>query len=165
MDTEEEDLTVAAIVDRCLSYDERIARIEAQASTMIERLRREKAEYEAYALPVLADYYERHRPRRGKTLHTVSGSIGYRTIRGGPRVVDRSAALGWAIASGIGEAITTRTELVVSGVMSYVERTGEIPPGVALVDDEERMYIRPPRTKTGAGEDVEHAAGNGGHDD
>lgn len=140
-------------IDRVLSQRARLDRVSLAAAAAVAREEAELARREEFFGAHLAAYYTAHPPARGKTIHTLAGSIGLRLRRGGVRVVDPALTLPWA-EQHLPEAVRVRTttSVVVDEVRSYVLALPpgtDLPPGVAVVDDEDRLVIEAPKGAAG----------------
>lgn len=146
--------TAADAVDRVLTLDDRIRRVEAERDAFvrrcearIEHLRAERAQVWDGLRGPLQRYYEAHPPRRGRTLHLPTGSLAMRVRPGGPRKVDEAAVKSWAAA----EAPDFLVEEYVSRLrwadLKKAVEAGEVevPPGVEMVDDSETFEVKAPK--------------------
>jgi phage host-nuclease inhibitor protein Gam len=133
----------AWVVNRILTVEEKIARLEAQYKKASAALAREKEALEARFMAPLEAWAEANLPRKGRTIHLLTGSLSFRAVKGGPRVADSAATLAWA-SEALPDAVITQTTRKVdaAAVKAYVMDTGEIPPGVEIIEDAQRFYVR-----------------------
>lgn len=126
-------------------------RIKAQAEAMIARLQTDHDrlthlfgnELEAWARTELL-----RRGGRRKSLHTLQGSLGFRTVPASVRITDERAALDYARArpEQFPRAVYTEERLR-TGVYSVLakramQQTGEVMPGVELIPEREAFRIQ-----------------------
>lgn len=135
-----DDGAAAWAVDKVLGARERLARIKAACQLMIQDAERQVADAEARFLPALEAWALANPPRKGKTIRLPTGSLSFRTVPGGHRVVDAEAALAWARAY-LPAAVVVSERLDAAAVREYVHASGEIPPGVERVPEHERFGV------------------------
>lgn len=131
------------VVDKINVFHERQARLDAQYQAMKEALANEKEAFENRFLGELEQWAIANPPRKGKSLKLLTGTIGWRRVNGGPRVRDKSTAIDWALTF-LPESVTSETvhKLDTDAIKVHVATTGELPPGVEVIDDEERFYVK-----------------------
>lgn len=135
--------SAAWAVNKVRSFDEQIARIREQSATMIESIEKERARFSDFVTPHLEVYFESNAPKKGRSIKLVSGTIGYRKVAGGPRIKDAAACVEWARQYHPDAIATVVNESVPAAfVKAHVERTGEVPDGVDLVEDRDCFYIK-----------------------
>lgn len=140
----ETEAEAAWAVDIVLSYDERLERLDEAHRTYRAQLERERQRAVEFFEPHLREFYEANPPKRGKTIKLVTGRIGFRKVGGGPRIQDKEKVLEWAREHRPDLVeVETRESVPAAGVKDHVGKTGEIPPGVVVLDDEERFQIKP----------------------
>lgn len=133
----------AWVVDRMLTVDEKIKRLDRQHERARAALVREREALDGLFLVPLQQWVEVNMPRKGRTIHLLTGSISFRRVKGGPRVVDSAACLAWATEA-LPDAVVTHVTRKVDAqaIKEHVRETGEIPPGVQIAEDAERLYVR-----------------------
>ena len=133
-------------VDKILGYEETRQRIKAQADRMLADLDLREASFRERFEPELARWAEERMPKHRRFVDTLAGRVGFRLVKGGPRIVDKAAALTWA-KEYLPAAVTVdvRESVTADLVKQHTEKTGELPPGVDYVPDEDRLYVKAPR--------------------
>jgi hypothetical protein len=131
--------------DVVLSKRERLARLEAQTQHLLHLARVDLERAEGFFLPQLRAFAEAHPPKKGRTIHLATGSLAFRCVPGGARVKDPKACMAWAL-QWCPNAIEQKPKLVADVVKKHVETTGEIPPGVEIVDDQDTFDIKGPKS-------------------
>jgi phage host-nuclease inhibitor protein Gam len=131
-------------VDKLVSMDEKLERLERQYKAAKAAIVRDKEALERRFLSEIRAWAEGQLTGKTKTLHLLSGSISFRSVKGGPRVRDAAEVLAWARES-LPEAIieTVTHKVDAQTVKDHVKAWGEIPPGVEIVDDRQELYIKP----------------------
>lgn len=131
------------LLNKLLSFDEQEARLEAQYKAMKAELQRDRENTESYALPALRAYYQANPPKKGKMVKLLTGSMGFRTVKGGARIRDEETVREWAMQE-MPEAVTPRTvfDLDKDAIRKHALASGEVVPGVELVADEDRFYVK-----------------------
>lgn len=144
----------AWVVDKLLSYDERLERLDAQYKRTRARLVADREAFEARFLVPLQQWAGHHLPRRGRTVHLLTGSLSWRTVPATAKVVEAERALAWAEEALPGAVVVTTTKrLDPQALRAYIEAEGEIPPGVGLVEEHDRFYVRAPRKEAADAQD------------
>lgn len=133
----------AWVVNKLLGYDEQLARLDAQHAKMKAQLFARRESFEAMFLTPLRQWAEANQPPKGKTIHLLTGSLSFRRVKAGAKVVDAKAALRWA-EEHLPEAIqvTVQKKPDAAYLASYFESTGEIPAGVVFQEEREEFYVR-----------------------
>jgi hypothetical protein len=150
--------SAAWAVNVVLSYDEQIHRTKVQYERMMDRLEKERQRARDYFLPMLRAFYESNPPRKGRTLHLVTGDLKMRTVPGGIRIDDEAAIRVWAEAHlpeafreqfrqrAAERAERDRVALEVAAAKAvaseHLEKTGEIPDGYRIVDASETFEVK-----------------------
>jgi phage host-nuclease inhibitor protein Gam len=131
-------------VDKLVSMDEKLERLERQYKAAKAAIMRDKEAFERRFLSEIRAWAEGQLTGKTKTLHLLSGSISFRSVKGGPRIKDHSDVLAWA-QENLPEAVVPTVTLKVDAqaVKDHVKAWGEIPPGVEIVDDRQELYIKP----------------------
>jgi hypothetical protein len=140
--TEEE---AVRLVDRLLTQEERIARLEAQFERMRSDLSREQQEIEAEALPLLEAYWRANPPKRGKTLRLLTGDVQIRSVPGrwGINPKYEEEVIAWAMLHlPDAVAVDVRRRARITKITEHIEATGEIPEGVRYIDQHEKVVIK-----------------------
>lgn len=128
-------------VDKVLAARERLGRIKAACQAMVEQAEREVADTEAFFLPQLEAWARANPPRKSKTIKLMTGSLAFRTVPGGPRVVDEGQCTDWAKRY-CPDAIKVVERLSVTAIKDYIANYGELPPGVEIAPDSERFDVK-----------------------
>lgn len=128
-------------VDRLLTARQRRDRIAEQCRAVLAAAERDVERAEAFFLPLLEDWARRNPPRTGRTIRLPTGSLSFRRVPGGPRVVDDAAALAWARAA-LPDAVRVVASVDRTAIKAYAAATGELPPGVELKPDDESFHVR-----------------------
>lgn len=131
-------------VDKVLAARERLARIKAACQAMIAEAEREAEDTEALFKPQLEAWARANPPRKGKTIKLMTGALAFRIVPGGPRVTDADAVIAWARAEGVESALRVKEVVSVdaAGLRAYVEASGDLPPGVDLVEAREAFDVK-----------------------
>jgi hypothetical protein len=140
--TEEE---ATRLVDRLLSQEERIARLEAQHQRMYIDLTKEQQEIEAEAIPLLEAYWRANPPRRGKTLRLLTGDVQLLSVPGrwGIDPKHEEEVIAWAMLHlPDAVAVDVRRRARITKITEHIEATGEIPDGVRYTDQHEKVVIK-----------------------
>lgn len=83
-------------VDRILSVEEQIERVQRQFERNMTRLERELGRAREFFEPHLQLWYAQHPPAKGRTLHLATGDLAVRKQPGGVFIDDKEACLEWA---------------------------------------------------------------------
>ena len=129
-------------VDKILIARERLERVKAQFQAAVHEAQQEVVDAEAFFLPQLEAWYNANPPRKGKSIKLPHGTVGKRTVPGGPRVVDETAVLEWARREGIPGLIKITESVSRAAVKEYVASTGDLPDGVELVESRESFDVK-----------------------
>lgn len=134
------------VIDKMIALDERAARLDAQYKAMRAAIARDRESLDRRFSSELRAWAAENMPAKSKTLHLLTGSVSFRTVRGGPRIADNAAVLAWAQGA-LPDAVVPQVSLKLdaAAVKAHVKETGEIPPGVEIADDREEMYVKPAR--------------------
>ena len=134
----------ARLVERILEARERVARRKADAVAWVEEAVKQAERLELWALPQLEKYYDASPPRKGRTLRTKGGELFKRAAWGGVRVVDKDALIAWAQSEGVKSVLSVREVVSVDSgaVKAYVAESGEMPPGVEVVEARDVFGVR-----------------------
>jgi phage host-nuclease inhibitor protein Gam len=132
--------SAAWAADKILTARERLARIKASCQAMIEAASRDAEEAESLFLPQLEAWAMANPPRKGKTIRLPTGNLAFRTVPGGPRVVDEAAALDWAKAE-LASAVIVTERVDKSAIKDYIKVSREVPPGVEIVEPRESFTV------------------------
>lgn len=134
------------VVDKLLSYDERIARITEQFLAMTAGLKADKARFERRFLPELEAYYDRV-PKKGKSLKLLTGTLSKRSVTGAPKIVDEKAVLEWAETDLPKALVPVPATVKLDGdaVRKHCKATGEVVPGVEWTPDREVFDVKGPK--------------------
>lgn len=134
------DFEVDEILRRISEIDSAITQhehaIEAQRKMREELIATHARALHDYCYPKLAD-------SKAKTLKFPHGTVSWRSQRGGPRVSDTEAALGYLHDKPqLWERCVTMTpRLKAAEYVAVAEETGESLPGIEVVPDREFFYI------------------------
>lgn len=128
-------------VDKVLGARARLERVRAACDAAIREAEREVADTEGFFLPQLRVWAEQNPPAKGKTIRLTTGALAFRAVPGGPRVVDSVAALEWA-RQHLPAAVKVSESLSATAVKSYVTQTGDLPPGVEVVEGREAFDVK-----------------------
>lgn len=139
----------AWVVNKLLTYDEQLARLDAQHAKMRAQLLARRDSFSAMFLAPLRQWAEANPPLKGKTIHLLTGSLSFRRVKRSAKVVDPKAALRWA-EDNLPEAIqvTVQKKPDAAYLASYFESTGEIPDGVTILGDHDEFYVRAPKPES-----------------
>jgi phage host-nuclease inhibitor protein Gam len=78
---------------------------------------------------------------KSKSLKTPFGTVGFRTHKPLPVVLDEAAAIAALRKLNQPQCLATRTSIVKAALNDYVASTGEVPDGVDITDGGERFYL------------------------
>ena len=140
-----DDNRAAWAADKVLGARERLARVKASCQAMIDEAAREAQDAEAFFLPLLEEWARANPPRKGKTIRLPTGALAFRTVIGGPRLVDAKAALDWA-REHTPSLIEITERVTITALKDYMEAVGEVPPGVEVVPDRESFDVKGARS-------------------
>ena len=129
-------------VDKILIARERLERVKAQFQAAVHEAQQEVADAEAFFLPLLELWYNANPPRKGKSIKLPHGTVGKRTVPGGPRVLDVDAVLAWAKEHGIPGIVKVTESVNKTAVAEYVKSTGDLPDGVEIVESREAFDVK-----------------------
>lgn len=116
---------------------------KATAADYVQTAEKEAARTADFFGAHLESYLQDNPPAKGKSTKLASGSIGYRTVKGGARITDQTALVEWAAGNDPTIINTTTTRSVAAAdVKAIVSKTGEVPDGVTLTDDRENFYFK-----------------------
>lgn len=120
-----------------------LARVKAACAEAIAEAERNVAETDGFFLPMLEQWSAANLPRGKKSITTTHGRVQFRTVPGGPRVVDDQALIAWAKESGIPGLVREKVTQAVdrTAVKDYWQRTGDLPAGVEVVDPRESFDV------------------------
>lgn len=135
------DNRAAWATDKVLSARERLARVKAACQAMIDEAAREVQDAEGFFLPLLEEWARQNPPRKGKTIKLPTGALSFRTVPGGPRVVDEGQCTDWA-KRWCPDAIKVVERLSVTAIKDYIANYGEIPPGVEVIEPRESFDVK-----------------------
>lgn len=166
IDTDTGEILGEVVVDGAIASQEaleivleRIARVEtelvglqARHSAILEnckRIEKRKADYLAYlksrySSPIEEYVKARLEGGKSRTLTTPYGSVSFRVVKGGLKVVDKTLALETAIGLGMTNAIKTTQEFQISKLTDEQLDTlyYSLPQGFDFVSDRETMSIK-----------------------
>jgi len=134
------------------------SRIREQANQMATQAKREanrleelfRGQLSAYTLKATAS-------GKARSIKLVTGQggdkptqMGFRTVKGGLRIVDADAAMNWVQHNGEGDEAsaefvkeTVRYAPVADTFKAHFADTGEVPDGCIVTEDEQRFFIKP----------------------
>lgn len=122
---------------------ERVERWKRNTAAEIVRLERELAAAEEFFVPELERWALENPPAKGRSIHLPSGTLSFRKVPGGFRIVDRDAVRAWAercLPHAIVAEVVERLD--VDRIREHHKETGEVPEGADLVDDQDRFYVK-----------------------
>lgn len=152
----------ASFVDRILSCDERIARIQEASAKYIRSIEQEKARLEYIYAPALKAYLAANLKGKAKSVKLITGIIGTRAGQDAVTIRDEAAAMAWAeknLPSAIKKPEPPAPYLLKSELKQYFkkpqeivnESTGEailnLPDGVEIEPAKDKFYIEAPKTQ------------------
>lgn len=137
-------------IDRLLSREADVVRVKAAAANAIARAEKELARARDFFLPQLVLWSVDHPPRRGKTLHFVTGSLSATTTAPRVKIADEKALIAWADAN---EGLSVRTvipppvrSVAHADVVALLSRPGTpLPPGVEIVPSTTTYKVTGPK--------------------
>lgn len=129
-------------IDKILIARERVERVKAQFQAALDQAELEARDAEVFFLPLLEEWYEANPPRKGKSIKLPHGTIGKRTVPGGPRVVDPDAVLAWAKEHGIPGIVKVTETISKTAAIEYAKTTGDLPDGVEVVEARETFDVK-----------------------
>ena len=142
-------------VRKMVAYDREKADVAAQAKARLAEIEsQQKGLRDRYEAQLRAWATVETERRRRKSITLLSGTVAFRTVPGGIKIVDKEAAL--EAARGLcPEAIRTKTEVTLDGdayraaAQAALEDRGELLPGVELTVAQESMRIDAPKDPKG----------------
>jgi phage host-nuclease inhibitor protein Gam len=134
------------VIDKMIALEERAERLDAQYKAMKAAIIRDRESLDRRFSSELRAWASENMPVKSKTLHLLTGSVSFRTVRGGPRIADSREVEAWA-RENLPEAVIEKIDYKIDAQMikNHVQAWGEIPPGVEIADDREEMYVKPAR--------------------
>jgi phage host-nuclease inhibitor protein Gam len=123
---------------------EAVARVEARAAELVRKVERRGA----YFRGKVEEYARSHRADlltgKSKTVGLIHGEIAYRATADRLEVEDAAAALEWARTQPVdADMVRVKQEINKRALGEHFKRTGEIPPGCAVVPASESIHINP----------------------
>lgn len=136
----------AWVVNKLLGYDEQLARLDAQHAKMRAQLIARRDSFAAMFHVPLRQWAEANLPAKGKTVHLLTGSLSFRRVKGGAKVIDAKAAVRWA-EEHFPEAVqvTVNKRPDAEALRLHFEETGEIPAGMVFEEERDEFYVRAPK--------------------
>ena len=145
--------TLEIVLERIARVETELVGLQARHSAIVENCRRiekRKADYLAYlksrysSSPIEEYVKARLEGGKSKTLTTPYGSVSFRLVKGGLKVVDKALALETAIGLGMTNAIKTTQEFQISKLTDEQLDTlyYSLPQGFDFVSDRETMSIK-----------------------
>lgn len=134
--------SAAWVVDKLLSYDERLARLKEQFLAMVRALEADKARFERRFLPELEAWFD-GQAKRGKSLSLLTGTLSKRTVPAAPTVADEAEALAWAqehLPAAL-KTVPATVKLDGAALRAHVKETGEVVPGVEWREARETFAV------------------------
>lgn len=93
--------------------------------------------------PHLESYFQDNPPKKGKSTKLASGTLGYRTAKGGIRIIDQVMLVEWAAETDPTMILTvTKRTVAAAEAKAHYRATGEIPAGCDLTEDSENFYAK-----------------------
>jgi len=128
-------------------------RIREQAEQMAAQAEREADRIEERFTPALRSFTERAiEGGTARSIKIITGqggsaptAMGFRKVAGGLRIVDKDAAMAWAIDESIeADAVSVKTVMapVAAAFKAHYDATGEIPGGCEVTESEDRFYVK-----------------------
>lgn len=141
-----------AVLERIGNVESQLVALQARHSAILEnckKLEKRKENYLAYLKSVYSSPIEEYAKARleggkSRTLTTPYGSVSFRVVKGGLKVVDKTLALETAIGLGMVNAIKTTQEFQISKLTDEQLDTlyYSLPQGFDFVSDRETMSIK-----------------------
>jgi len=141
-----------AVLERIGNVESQLVALQARHSAILEnckKLEKRKENYLAYlksvySLPIEVYAEARLNGSKSKTLTTPYGSVSFRVVKGGLKVVDKTLALETAINLGMVNAIKTSQEFQISKLTDEQldSLSCTLPQGFDVVPDRETMSIK-----------------------
>jgi hypothetical protein len=131
-------------------YNDTRERLKAGYDAMVRAIDRQQAALEYRWGTKLQQEVDRQFSEgvKGKSIRNPFGTIGYRKIPAGAKLVDKDEALAWAKenypnAVKLEHTITVPDELDWQSLKSYIKDTGEEVPGIEYTDEIQSFYVKP----------------------
>jgi phage host-nuclease inhibitor protein Gam len=128
-------------LDKVLTARARRDRIKENFAAALAEAEREVADAEAAFVPRLEAWALANPPERGKTIRLPTGALRWRTVPGGPRVVDAAAALAWAERH-LPSAVRVEKSVLATPLKEFALTVGELPDGVEAEPAREVFSVR-----------------------
>lgn len=128
-------------LDKVLTARARRDRIKENFAAALAEAERDLAETEAALLPRLEAWALANPPERGKTIRLPTGALRWRTVPGGPRVVDAAAALAWAERH-LPSAVVVERRVLATPLKEFALTVGELPDGVEVEPARDVFSVR-----------------------
>jgi hypothetical protein len=140
------------VLERMADVESQLVALKAKHEAIIENCRKlevKKASYlaylkGAYSNPIEAYAKSRLEGQKTKTITTPYGSVSFRTVKGGLKVIDKGLALATAHKLGMVEAIKVTEEFQISKLTDEQRDAiaTTLPEGFEMVPDKETMSIK-----------------------
>jgi phage host-nuclease inhibitor protein Gam len=143
-----DDVEAAKAIRRLINLDRDEAAADEMCAAMKADIERRRAFLVARDLPLLREYAAARLRGKSKTVKTPGGSLSFRTVNAHLKIKDRAAVLAWAKERAPQLVHTTMTpveKFEADEVKAYVEKHGEIPPGIEGVPEHEAFTVKPPK--------------------
>lgn len=144
--------SLEAVLERMADVESQLVALYAKHESIIDNCRKlevKTASYLAYLkgmynAPIEAYAKTRLEGQKSKTLTTPYGSVSFRTVKGGLKVVDKGMALATAHKLGMMEAIKVTEEFQISRLTDEQRDAiaTTLPEGFEMVADKETMSIK-----------------------
>lgn len=145
------------LLGKLADLDARADRVKRNAEEILADIQRQQERLLARFGRELEDYCrQKLGPEpRSKTLKFLQGKVNWRTVKGGPRLVDHEAALAFLDEHDeyFERCVTVTPRVRASDYIALVEETGELLPGIEVVPDREAFYVNGQRLEMGQAEE------------
>lgn len=138
-----EDGQAERVIARVLALASEIGQIEAQAEGMVNERRRAQQGLEWRFGIALREWMAARLRGRSKSVKTLRGTVGTKTVKGQPKIADAAAVEKWALEQSDPEMFGRYGfALAPKAVLAYAAKTGEEIPGVTYTSDREDLYVK-----------------------
>jgi len=123
--------------------------VKAQYESILTRIRAEIAEQESYLMPHLQQWASQSlEGQKRKSLILPHGTVQFRSVKAGLKVIDKDAAIAWAQSFYMDSAVNTVTTTTLDVneykriAMQRLNGLGELLPGILTTDAHEEFSVR-----------------------
>ena len=129
------------VVGKMTALDEKEKIVKAQFRAMMKDIENDRKFLEWRFGIELPEWTRGNLPRKKKSIKLLTGTVGFRSLKGGLAVDDKEAIIEWARVN-CPAAIKTIEDISKTGLNEYFEKTGDVPDGCILLDASDKFYVK-----------------------